>query len=99
MSAKHLSINQRLRKAKAPGLRQQIVAEWLREWHRDVHNIVQQLDTARRRVNWAEVDNAARQLATGTDKRFGALAGVIQTLIDAEATTADSACTPSPTSP
>ncbi len=85
MSSQHRSINQRLRKAKTAETKRAIVAEWLQEWHRDTHGIVSQLDGARRRGNWAEVDNAARQLATGTDKRFNAIAGVIQTLIAIEA--------------
>ena len=73
MSARSLTINQRLRKAKSSAVRQEIAQDWTRNWHQDQRQAVELLLRAIAVQDWREAKFAADQLAGITEKRFSAL--------------------------
>lgn len=77
MSKGDRSINQRLLRAKAPGLKQEIAKGWAREWESDQRAALDRLAGAVRRQDWPEADRQIAVLEAITSKRFRALPGVI----------------------
>jgi hypothetical protein len=82
MSAGQRSINQRLTRAKAPGLRAQIVQEWAINWKQDQTSVLRQLEQAERMQDWHRAGSAIAQLRAVTEKRFAAFPGVVEKLAE-----------------
>jgi len=82
--AKHLSINQRLDKAKQPEVRREIVEDWSRNWQADQLQALALVRTGLESQDFGKVRHGLEQLEGITAKRFTAMPGVIEKLTGAE---------------
>lgn len=79
--SKNLSISQRLKKAKSPAVKAEIVNDWANGWRAEQEALVQLLDRAARDGDWSAVVSAKGQLHEVTVKRFAGLPAVLDHLL------------------
>lgn len=79
-----LSISQRLRKAKRPGLKAQIAAKWSKEWESEFLAHMREIEWALRTGDYELVEDITYNLKIDSLKRFTALPRVISIISTAE---------------
>lgn len=82
MSANQRSIGQRLARAKSREALSETVRDWAKDWCRDQGQALEILQEAIARQDWKGVAFAEKQLVAITEKRFSALRGVLDTLLE-----------------
>ena len=78
MAASSRSISQRLAKAKAPGVREDIIAGWIADWQLGHALTIARLDRALREQDVREAARAAEQMHAMHSKHLAALPRVIK---------------------
>lgn len=77
---KHRSIGERLRKARSPEARRQLLTDWAANWRADQMDIVRQLEDAIRAADHDALCSATGQLKAVTEKRFEGLTNLLRKL-------------------
>lgn len=78
----HRSINQRLKRAKSPAAKSEIISEWVSSWKHEQNQLIKSLEKAVSQDNYDNTCIALGQLKTVLDKKMSALPGVFLDLIN-----------------
>ena len=77
---KHRSIGERLDRARSPEAIRETLRDWVANWHDDQKNIVAQFEYGTSHMDSDVLATATGQLKAVTQKRFEALAKIIERL-------------------
>lgn len=81
MSARSLSISQRLAKAKAPETKKEVAKDWAANWQQEQQRLVAQLERAVAADDYDQLCQVTGQIKAVSEKRFGALPKVLDALL------------------
>ena len=73
---RHRSISERLRRAKSPESRRELLLDWTDNWFTEQMNIVQQLSDAYITMDNESICKGINQLRAMTDRRLSALSRI-----------------------
>lgn len=79
---KHLSIGQRMQRAKSLDSRRAAALDWTENWHQEHDGLVRDLERAVSRRDWDAAARTTGQLKAVGEKRLTALGRVIEALAD-----------------
>lgn len=83
MKQKHLSIGQRLKKARRPETKRQVALNWVENWKDDHDQLIRSLERAIQTDDYDLLCRTTGQLKAVGEKRFAALPNVILHFADA----------------
>ena len=83
--SKHLSISQRLKKARSPKARAEVLNDWVADWEEAQWHLLEQIEEALRTRNYDAACIAAGAFKNQIEKRFDGLEVVLRVLQEPQA--------------